>query len=530
VKAEHKEAVISEVIRRITVEKIQNADKIPLETIIADTIYHERKRLENGKTTKKAMPAILYWKKMNKRLIHASEAEKQAMLQELSQNFVREIIGNFNPKVYQFATKALPILLNILLNAMSPRIFSSHFPHWPELSDRLLVQGEIQLLQQLAQLGTVILVPTHSSHMDSIVVGWALHRLGLPAFTYGAAISLFKNRLIGYFMGNLGAYRVDRQKTAVLYKEILKEYTTGMLEYGYHTLFFPGGTRSRSGAIETHLKLGLLGSGLRAYINNLIANNPKPNIFVVPCTISYQLVLEAEHLIQDELKSTGKSQYISEDDEFSQIRRILNFLAGILRLDSRLYVHFCPAMDLFGNLVNEQGMSFDHRGRPVDITRYLLVSQKIAPNIQRDMQYTRELGEEIQKSYLKNNVVMSTHLAAFVVHELLKKHNPEMDLYRLLRTGGKEETLAIHEVYEASERVLSKLKKLESSGQIRIDPHIRDASVDQIFDEALRHFRAYHTKEILVRQGDRLDPNDCNLLYYYHNRLLNYELEKEIEG
>ena len=121
---------------------------------------------------------------------------------------------------------------------------------------------------------------------------------------------------MGFFMRNLGAYTVDRRKTDPLYKDVLKEYATLTIENGYDNLFFPGGTRSRAGAVEHRLKLGLLGTGVQAYINNLRRKVSKPNVYIVPATLSFQLVLEAETLIDDFLKEAGKARYIISDDEF----------------------------------------------------------------------------------------------------------------------------------------------------------------------------------------------------------------------
>ena len=45
-----------------------------------------------------------------------------------------------------------------------------------------------------------------------------------------------------------------------LYKEVLKTFSQVILERGMHSIFFPGGTRSRSGAVERKLKLGLAGT------------------------------------------------------------------------------------------------------------------------------------------------------------------------------------------------------------------------------------------------------------------------------
>ena len=527
---EHKDKVFETVVNRIIEKKIANAIKIPLETIINDTIYYERKRLDNEKKGRKKKQEIQYWKKVNKDLINASQSEKEELLRKITEGFVTEIIGNFSPKVYKFTTKTLPILLSIFLNTMSPKTIFANFPRLPDVSDTLIIDGEIEMLQSLHKKGTVILVPTHSSNMDSMLVGWALHKINLPPFTYGAGLNLFNNFILSFFMNNLGAYTVDRKKHAALYKDILKEYTTCALEFGYHNLFFPGGARSRTGEIESRLKLGLLGTGIRAYINNLKNKKEKPNIFVVPCTISFQLVLEAENLIADSLKETGKSRYIIEDDEFSKLRRISNFLTSILRLDSKIYVRFCPAFDLFGNRVDSEGISYDKRGRPIDITRYVLVDGKVEHNQQRDREYTKELGEVIKKSFYENNIVMSLHILAFVVFRLLKKYNKDTDLYRLLRTGGKTDSFGLTEITIYMEKLLERLHKLENQGKIRIDKQIRAGDINAIMEEALKHFSSYHTKVVMYEKDGKIYHNYPNLIYYYHNRLVNYGLEKIFEG
>jgi glycerol-3-phosphate O-acyltransferase len=66
------------------------------------------------------------------------------------------------------------------------------------------------------------------------------------------------------------------------------------LQWGCHSLFYPGGTRSRSGALEQQLKLGLLGTVFEAQQYNYQAQGRTARkIFVVPVVLSYHCVLEA---------------------------------------------------------------------------------------------------------------------------------------------------------------------------------------------------------------------------------------------
>ena len=87
------------------------------------------------------------------------------------------------------------------------------------------------------------MVPTHFSNLDSILIGWVIHVLGLPPFIYGAGLNLFNIKILAYFMNSLGAYKVDRRKKNPIYLEALKSYSNLAIQEGAHSLFFPGGTR-----------------------------------------------------------------------------------------------------------------------------------------------------------------------------------------------------------------------------------------------------------------------------------------------
>jgi glycerol-3-phosphate O-acyltransferase len=364
----------------------------------------------------------------------------------------------------------------------------------------------------------VVMVPTHISNMDSILIGYGLHALGLPPYTYGAGLNLFSNKFLGFFMRNLGAYKVDRRKKAPLYKEILKTYAGCTMEMGYHNLFFPGGTRSRSGQVESKLKKGLLGMALDAYIHNLKKNNGQ-QIFIVPCTLNYQLVLEAETLIEDFLKSTGKSRFIIEDDEFSQPKRVLDFVKGLFSLHSRIHWVMGAPMDVFGNKIDIKGQSIDQRGRLIDRRRYAMSQGKVVFDPLRDKEYTLELSEEIMQSYSENTVVNSTNLVSYVVFQKLLSLNPGLDFYRLLRTGGTVKDLFLPEIYSEMERILNHLKSLEADSKLLLDDSLRSKDPIFIMSEALGHLKAYHAKVPLIRLGDRLVPKNRSLLFYYQNRL-----------
>ncbi len=494
-----------------------------LETLVGDTIYHERRRLERDRPKG---DELAFYANLGKRLPKASEAEIARMLESLLRRFVAEVVGNFDERVYRFSTSVVPAGLSLLLTASGargPRDLLHLRDITSSVRDHIEVQGEVQHLKHLIKRGTVMVVPTHSSHLDSIVLGYAAHLLELPPLLYGAGLNLFTNPLVSFFMNNLGAYRVDRKKTCAVYKDVLKEYASVAMEMGYHNLFFPGGTRSRSGAVESKLKKGLLGTAVSAYINNLKQGRAQPNVYVVPCTISYSLVLEAETLIDDYLKEVGKSRYIIEDDEFSKPRRVLNFMNEIASLDGRIVVTLSRPLDIVGNFVDDQGNSLDPRGRVVDTKAY--VSRHGAPkhDPQRDQQYTQEIAESVVRGLRRDSVVMTTNVVALALLNLLVRKNPSLDRYRLLRTGGTAPSFTHADVVTETGRVKQQIERL---GAPRLSKEIRRGTPLTIVDDALRRFQTYHSRPVAERRGDRIFHEDRNLLFYYSNRLQGYDLER----
>lgn len=518
-----KERVIAEVTHRMVERYSGNAGKT--EQLLFDTLYEELRRLETEKDRREAKAMASHYGHMQSEAAKASPDRQREMLREISRHFAEEVSGHFDPRVYNLATRIVPKALTVLLNTMSPLKLLRAIPGGLDtMEDQLEIQGETEAIRKLAGLGTTVLVSTHQSNLDSITLGWGVYRLGLPPYTYGAGLNLFSNRIIGFFMHNLGAYKVDRRKKAALYKEVLKTYAGCSMELGYHNMFFPGGTRSRSGAVEQKLKMGLLGMGLDAYIHNLAAGRDKPDIFVVPCTMNYQLILEAETLIDDWLKEVGKSRYIITDDEFSEPKVVLDFVRKLFSLDSKIHFTICRPLDVFGNLVDEEGRSIDNRGRVIDRARYVFRDGKPAFDRQRDMEYTRELSDSIVREFHRDTVIKPTNLVSFAVIEHLREQNPEMDVYRLLRTGGKDESIPLPAAYERIERTLKALRRLESRGRIRLDKTLARNDTVLIASVALAHFASFHRRPALVRRGDRLFPYDRKLLLYYHNRLVGFDL------
>ena len=524
--SEDQERILTELESRVCERHIARsvAGGPRVQDVLEESLYCERRRLkDDGGKSPAHEHDTTFWDQVQRRLRHASDRDLRLLLRRTIRHYGEEIAGNFDPRVYKVATRILPSGLSVLMNAMSPKRLLTRLPDLPSIDESIIIQGETETVRRLHEQGTILLVPTHVSNLDSMVVGYALYKLGLPPFVYGAGLNLFTNPLLSFFMHNLGAYTVDRKKSDPLYKQVLKHYATLTLEFGYDNIFFPGGTRSRSGAIERRLKYGLLGAGLQAYINNLKHDKPQPKMFIVPMTLSFDLVLEAETLIDDFLKEVGKARYIIDDDEFAQPKRVFEFVSKLVGLNSKLHVTLSPACDVFGNPVDASGNSYDPCGRVIDTDRYVLKNGEPTPVADRDAEYTKEVGEHIMRSYAQDNVLSCTHVVARALFGLLLDRNPRMDVLRVLRTGGLDDDLELAEVYRKTDRLLAELKDRAASGHLRLAEGLSKSAEDVVAD-ALALYSTYHSRPAAQRKGDRVVPIDRPLLLYYQNRVEGYGL------
>lgn len=501
-------AIVEEVVRRVTTQT-----RDPL-LALNEAAYLETKRLQGSGDSE-----LAEWRSLAAQLGRLSESELRQHLETLAERYAWDVAGNFDPRVYKVASRALAPLLGALL---SPRQTIRHLPGSLDLTgldNRIIVQGPREHIRRLSEIGTIVFVPTHLSNLDSVVFGFAIERVRLPPAVYGAGKNLFTNPVLSFAMHNLGAYRVDRRLRHALYKDVLKTYSCVLIERGYHSLFFPGGTRSRSGGVERRLKLGLAGTGVEAFVRTTVRGVKQP-VFFVPATINYLLTLEAETLIDDFLQEEGKARYIIEDDESTRFGRVASFANKLLGLDGACVIRFSRPLDCFGNFVDEDGVSHDARGRAVDSESYVIGRDgKLALDPVRDAEYTRELGDQIAAAFKRDTVVMATHVVAACAFERVRRAVGTADLFAVLRHRDNVTVLRA-ELAEDVELLLRKLVAMEARGEIVVAPGLKGGKRgDAIVAEALRAFAGYHTNEVLAPRGAELVLRDTRLLFYYQNRL-----------
>jgi glycerol-3-phosphate O-acyltransferase len=524
---EARDAIVGEVVRRAC-DAVTDA-----RIVLSEAAFLEVRRQQA--TRSDDIVPLGEWRALARSLARMSEAECAERVRDLVGRYASDVAGNFDPRVYKFASRTIAPLIGMLMSPMETLRHLGGAFDLRALDGRVVVQGPIGMIRTLAERGTLIFVPTHLSNLDSVVFGFALERAGLPPATYGAGKNLFTNPFLSFFMHNLGAYRVDRRLKHTLYKEVLKAYSCVVLERGYHSLFFPGGTRSRSGAVERRIKLGLAGTGVEAMARTA-ARGRLRKVFFVPATINYLLTLEAETLVDDFLQEEGKHRYIIDDDESTRPGRIAVFMRKLLGLDSACVIRFGQPVDCFGNRVDDDAVSYDARGHAVSPLSYLTDGDgHIGHDPARDAQYTRELGEALVGAYQRDTVALATHLVAACAFERLRegvggsdvRSGSSRDIFAMLRTRD-DVSVPRAELAEAVERLRDRARDLEVRGRIVLGAHLARASGREILDEALHAFSGYHTTPVLQPRGADLVLADTRLIFYYQNRLAAHGLAADL--
>lgn len=501
-----------------------------LEDILAKTIYLESQRIKTNPWKVDPTDDAEFWRTMANNLTQAlksddKEVQLKDMLRRIVHRYNEEIVGNFNPSTFRFARKFLTAFFKRIFNR-----FKAPGQRWfwgtkKDLLNKIKLRGYVDETRALFKKGTVVIVPTHFSNLDSITIGYALDMVaGMPALSYGAGLNLFEVEIVAYFINRLGAYKVDRRKKNPVYLECLTSMASYALYTGVPNIFFPGGTRSRSGAMENKLKYGLLGSAIEAQ-RLLLENGKAGKIYIVPLVIGYNFVLEAKSLIEQHLQSVGKEKY-QRSREPKNIGSKWNYIKLFFSKESEMVLSFGEPMDVLGNRVDTEGNSLDKNCHEVNLREYFLLEGELAENAQRESVYTRILADRVLDSYFRNNVVLSSHLVAYVAFRMLLNHRKDLGIFAILRLNPTEFSIPYADFAAQVKAMAEFIKTMEAEGRLRLSDEIFKP-IDELIEHGIEMLGSYHIEKVLGHDREKqcMYSQHLKLLHFYANRLEGYDFE-----
>jgi glycerol-3-phosphate O-acyltransferase len=190
----------SRILKQVVDKTLLNFKEDQIENELVTALYLEKQRLARSKgnffTKKRLKQDRRLWSEIQAGLLKpAHVVNRKDLLKKVCEHYAEEVGGHFHSSVYKFATYALPLFFSYLLNAASlKRILPWRMVR--DVNEKLQITGEVEHLKKLAQKGTILLVPTHQSNIDSVLIGYLIYRIGLPPFAYGAGLNLFLNPIL----------------------------------------------------------------------------------------------------------------------------------------------------------------------------------------------------------------------------------------------------------------------------------------------------------------------------------------------
>ena len=157
------------------------------------------------------------------------------------------------------------------------------------LFKRLFVRIELHDLEpvvEAAKLHPLVLVPSHRSHFDYLILSWLFYRSHLvpPQVAAGINLSFWP---LGPIFRRAGAFFLRRSFDGdPLYTAVFRSYVQHLIKDGVSQEFFIEGTRSRTGK-TLRPRLGMLRMVLEAY-----ARGARRDLYLVPVGFTYERLVE----------------------------------------------------------------------------------------------------------------------------------------------------------------------------------------------------------------------------------------------
>jgi glycerol-3-phosphate O-acyltransferase len=224
---------------------------------------------------------------------------------------------------------------------------------WNRLYDGVEFQ-HVETLQQVAEGNEIVYVPCHRSHMDYLLLSYAIYQRGyaVPHIAAGLNLNL---PIVGRLLRKGGAFFIRRSlRGSALYTIVFMKYLAAMMARGHSIEYFIEGGRSRTGRLLTPMT-GMLSMTVRSYLRE-----PRRPVVFLPVYFGYERILEGPTYI-GELSGKPKEK-----------ESVLGLLRSLRRLSrqrlGRVHVNLGEPIHLDALLDNHaagwRSHEFDDQNRP----------------------------------------------------------------------------------------------------------------------------------------------------------------------
>jgi glycerol-3-phosphate O-acyltransferase len=202
-------------------------------------------------------------------------------------------------------------------------------------------EAGLERAMKASQGAPIVLCPSHKSHIDYLVLSWAMWHRGYqaPLVAAGSNLSFFP---LGPFLRRCGAFFLRRTFGGdKVYTATFKAYVRKLVRDGVHQEFFLEGGRSRTGKLLPP-KLGLL-----TWEVDAILEGARDDLAFIPVSLDYENVVESKSYSQELLGAEKKPE---------DFKALLSAPRVLARRYGRIHVTFAPPVRL-RELMRSRGLA-----------------------------------------------------------------------------------------------------------------------------------------------------------------------------
>ena len=153
--------------------------------------------------------------------------------------------------------------------------------------------GHVETLREMSQQHEIVFVPCHRSHMDYLLLSYAIYTQGYAIPHIAAGINL-NMPIVGRLLRKGGAFFIRRSFAGnTLYAVVLMKYLGAIMGRGHSIEYFIEGGRSRTGRL-LQPKTGMLAMTVRSYLRD-----PKRPVVFLPVYFGYERIVEANTYVAE---------------------------------------------------------------------------------------------------------------------------------------------------------------------------------------------------------------------------------------
>jgi glycerol-3-phosphate O-acyltransferase len=273
---------------------------------------------------------------------------------------------------------------------------------------------------EYAKRHPVVLVPSHRSYFDFVILSWLFYGNYLVP-PHIAARENMAFGPFGFIFRRAGAFFLRRSFADPLYKEVFRAYVAYLVREGFTQEFFIEGGRSRTGKTMAP-RLGMLGWDVEAFIAS-----HRRDLFFIPIAITYERLVEESSMV-DELQG-GKKQEES--------------VLGLVRARRYLQSRFGSAYVSFGEPISLADALGERRERFRELAASApTLEEGLRAQLEAERKATvEELGQRIVERINWAMVANATSVAACVLlgaphrglrrEEMVERMQQVLELLRL---------------------------------------------------------------------------------------------------